>query len=234
VTVVGSVGAITLTVDPDDPAPSTVTVTLAGPEVASLTPSVTGTDANRTWTAYPVYPVAGRWVAVWTVDGTDLEPQVIHVYAIPSPAALVAWRPDLPDVAAYVPRRTLVGAVDGYGNPLDTFDATTFPRAAQVHRLITDACAWVGLAAGPVDTTLVDMARACAAIRAAAMIEAGYPDNRDDLSNADVLLKQAEQMRRDLAAANVALTHEDPATTVDDLLPLWSFPDPSPVGDLLL
>jgi hypothetical protein len=230
----GGIGVIVFQVDADDPAPSTVTVALSGPGGETLAPAVTGTDAGHTWTAYPPYPAAGKWVATWTIDGSDIEPQIIYVSAVPTAAAVVPWRPDLWDVAAYVPRRTLVGAVDGYGSPLDTFDDTTFPRAAVVHRLITDACAWVQLAAGTIDTTLVDAARGCAAIRAAAMVESGYPDNRDDLSNADVLLKQADAMRRDLAAANVALGGDDPVTTLDNLLPVFSFPDPSPAGDLLL
>jgi hypothetical protein len=42
---------------------------------------------------------------------------------------LPTWAPTLPDVANYVPRRTVVGAADGYGAPVNTFDTTTHPTA---------------------------------------------------------------------------------------------------------
>ncbi len=231
-TFAGGIDTITLTVDPYDDT-TAVTVTIDGPSEQTLTPTAVSTDGGQTWTVTPTYDEAGTWVAHWTITGTGegTTHQTIHVSRIPSPAATVVWRPELWDVAAYVPRRTLVGAVDGYGNALDTFDQTTLPRGAVVWRLISDACAWVLLTTGAVDTTLADAAKACAAIRAAALVEAGYPDNRDDLTNADTLLKQAEQMRKDLAAANTALGVDDPATTADDLLPVWSFPAAPSYGD---
>ncbi len=231
-TFAGGVDTITLTVDPYDGTTS-ATVTLTGPTGQVLTPTAVSTDTGHTWSATPTYDEAGKWVAHWAVGGTGEGTvyQDIHVSRVPAASATVVWRPELWDVAAYVPRRTLVGAVDGYGNVLDTFDATTLPKGAVVWRLISDACAWVALLAGTIDTSLIDSARACAAIRAAAMVEAGYPDNRDDLSNADVLLKQADQMRKDLAAANTALGVDDPATSDDDLLPVWSFPAPVSYAD---
>ncbi len=229
----GGVGTLTLTVEPYD-GTTAATITITGPSDQTLNPTAVSTDSGHTWTVTPTYDEAGKWVAHWTVTGTGEGTvyQDVHVSRVPAPAASVVWRPELWDVAAYVPRRTLVGAVDGHGNALDTFDATTLPKGAVVWRLISDACAWVLLAVGTVGTTLVDAARACAAIRAAAMVEAGYPDNRDDLTNADALLKQADAMRKDLAAANTALGADDPATTADDLLPVWSFPAAPSWSDL--
>lgn len=231
----GGVGEISISITPSD-GTTTVTVHLDGPDGATLDPTPISTDGGATWVAYPTYTVAGEWIATWTVDGTGagLEPQHVIVSHLPSPAATVAWRPDLWNVAAYVPRRTLVGAVDGYGNALDTFDQTTLPKGNVVDRLITDACAWVLLLAGPIDTTLYPAALGCAAMRVAALVELSYPDNRDDLTNAKDLLAQADAWRKDLAAANHALGEDDPATTADDLLPVWLFPRASPAGDLLL
>ncbi len=233
-TFAGGIDTITLPVAPFDGSTAT-TVAITGPTGQALAPTAVSTDTGHTWSATPAYDAAGKWVAKWTVTGTGEGEtyQEIWVSRIPVAAAVVGWRPERWDVAAYVPRRTLVGAVDGYGNALDTFDATTFPKGSLVDRLITDACAWVLLAATPTEA-LYPAALACAALRAAGMIETGYPDNRDDVTNGAELLKQADAMRRDLAAAAVAAGEDDPSTDADDLLPLWSFPPASPAGDLLL
>lgn len=222
-----------LTVDTFD-GTTAVTLTITGPDDEVLTPTPVSTDGGNTWYATPIYPAAGRWVAKWEVTGAgaNIAYQDLFVSRVPTAAALVGWRPELWGVAAYVPRRTLVGAIDGSGAPRRTFDSDTLPTGSEVQILITDACAWVGLLAGTVDTTLTEAASACAALRAAAMVELGYPDNRDDLSNAKELLAEAVQMRKDLAAANTALGVDDPATTDDDLLPVWSFPSAPSYADL--
>lgn len=140
------------------------------------------------------------------------------------------WAPTLEQVAAYVPRRTLVGTVDGYGTAVQTFTADTYPTATAVSSLIADACNWVLLTTGTVGATLWGQAATCAAIRAAAHVELTYPDNRDDLSDVKWLFEQAEKMRKDLAAANITLSGDDPSTDTDDVLPEFSFPCASDVG----
>jgi hypothetical protein len=141
---------------------------------------------------------------------------------------LPTWAPTLPDVANYVPRRTVVGAADGYGAPVNTFDTTTHPTAAIATGLITDACNWVLAKTGPVDASLTGMALATAAVRTAGMVELTYPDNRDDLSTAETLLRQADEMRTDLAAANEAVTGGNPEDPQAHLMPVYSFPPPGP------
>ncbi len=228
----GGVGEISITITPSD-GTTTVTVHLAGPGGETLDPTPISTDGGATWVAYPAYTAAGEWIATWTVDGTGegLEPQHVIVSHLPSPAATVAWRPDLWRVAAYIPRRTLVDAVDGYGTPRRTFDGDTMPSGPEVQFLITDACAWVLLAATPTEG-LYPSALAAAAMRVAAIVELTYPDNGSDVNVAKDLLAQADAMRKDLAAAAVAAGGDDPATTADDLLPVWSFPAAPSWSDL--
>lgn len=143
------------------------------------------------------------------------------------------WAPTLERVAAYVPRRTLVGSVDGYGAAQLLFTDDTYPTATSVTSLIADACNWVLIATGTVDATLTESAASAAALRCAGLVELMYPDNRDDLSDAKTLLDQATAMRKDLAAANIALTSDDPSTDDDNTLPEFVFPAASEAGDLL-
>jgi hypothetical protein len=149
------------------------------------------------------------------------------VLAGPPGGNLPGWAPTLERVAAYVPRRALVGAVSGYGEAQPAFSTDTYPTAQQVSLLVADACQWVQLAAGPIVTTLEEAAQTCAAKYAAGYVELGYPDNRDDLSDAKILLDQAALLRKDLAAANIAAseTPDDPTTLADNVLPVWSFPE---------
>lgn len=230
----GSTDTLTLTVDPfDNTTAITVTVT-APPGGTDLNPTVVTADGGHTWTGTAVYATAGRWVAHWTVTNTGAgkAEEEIWVSAPATAAAAVVWRPELWHVADYVPGRTLVGAVDGYGTALNTFDNTTHPPAASVQRLVTAGCAWVLAKTGPVDASLTDMARAVAAIWVGAAVLRGFPDNTKDTTDADRLLQQAETMRDDLHFANVAITGtdiEDPEAT---LLPVFSFPAPVAWGDV--
>lgn len=234
-TFVGGVDVLQLTLDVYDGTTS-ATVTVTGPSAQILTPPAASVDGGQTWTATPSYDEAGRWVATWTVTGVGATKfgTEIWVSDLPTPGVALAWRPELWHVAAYVPRRTIVGAVDGFGVSRKTFDDTTTPSNAEVANLITDACNWVAVAAGTIDASLTEAARGAASRYAAGLVELTYPDNGDDLNTADILLKQAEQMRRDLAAANIAITVDDPATDTDNLLPVWSFPSPPGWGDALL
>ncbi len=144
----------------------------------------------------------------------------------PSPT-LPTWAPSLERVAAYVPRRTIVGATSGYGTAQLAFSADTYPSAAVVSELILAACNWVLTSTGTIVTAFESPAADLAALRAAAFVALGYPDNRDDLDDARLLLDQADKMLVKLAAANIAAaeTPDDPTTLDDNVLPVWSFPE---------
>lgn len=230
----GSQDTLSLVVAPFDNT-TLATVTVTGPGGAVLTPSTFSTD-HATWLANPTYTVAGTWVARWVVTGVGagVTEESIQVSVPASPAAAVTWRPELWHVAAYIPRRTLVGAVDGYGNALETFTNDTHPSAQAVNRLISDSCAWIGVVVNPVADTLGEQARAAAAIRTAGLVELTWPDNRDDISTADALLQQAAALRVDLDTANTAATGSDPEDPAANLLPVYSFPTPVAWGDALL
>lgn len=143
----------------------------------------------------------------------------------PSPA-LPTWAPSLERVAAYVPRRTIVGATAGYGTALQVFDESTYPTGAGVSQLILAACNWVLTAAGPIVAAMEAPAADLAALRTAGWVALSYPDNRDDIDDAKLLLDQADRMLKTLAAANIAAsdTQDDPTTLADNALPVWSFP----------
>lgn len=225
----GSPTALTLTVDPND-ATTRVTVTLTAPDGTVLDPSPTPitSDGGHTWTATPTLTQAGKWVAHWLVTntGAGAVDEEVWVSEPASPAAAVTWRPELWQVADYIPARTLVGAVDGYGNPIDTFDSTTRPTGDMVARIITAAVAWVQAKTGPVDASLDDLARSVAAKYAASQVELTYPDNGNDLNTAQQLYQQAVAARDDLWRANEAVTGEDPEDPAAQVMPVYSFPPP--------
>lgn len=149
------------------------------------------------------------------------------------PTGLPTWAPTLAEVAAYCTARTLVPQSDGSNLEAAGFSSVTRPTADLVTLLISDAVAWVLLKTGDLDTTLHDSGRSVATQRVAGFIELRYPErqsaNREDaITTAKELLKQADQMRADLAARNEAVTGEDPDDPggVSGTLPVWSFPDP--------
>jgi hypothetical protein len=230
---VGDYATPQLTVDPYD-ATTAVTLTITAPSGATTAGTgLSSTDGGHTWTAAPVYYTAsGWWVLTWTVrnTGAGLESQRIWVNSTPLPGG-PAWTPDRARVADYVPGRTLVAAADGYGNPLNTFDATTHPTGTQVDRLIVDAVGWVLMKTGEIDPTLYDQATSVAAKFAASQVELGYPDRPDDINRAQQLYQQAVAARDDLARANIATTGEDVEDPAAHLLPIYSFPRADTWGD---
>lgn len=230
----GSVDLATLTVAPYD-GTTLATVRANAPDGSHLDPTPASTDGGHTWTAGLAYTMAGHWVLTWTVAGTGagIVVQEVDVSTAAVAAVNVAWRPERWHVADYIPGRTLVGAVDGYGNALATFDATTHPVGASVDRLINNAVQWVTLKTGPIAAILNDAARSVAAQHAAAAVEQGYPDNRDDLNRAQQLYAQAVAARDDLWRANQATTGQAPEDPAAHLLPVWSFPTPDPFGDFI-
>jgi hypothetical protein len=227
----GSTDTLSLTVDPFD-ATTGVTVVVEASDGTTLTPTMVTADSGHTWTGNPVYPLAGEWVAHYVVIGTGagVTEQEIWVSTPASPQAAVAWRPDAWHVADYIPGRTLVGAVDGYGNALNTFTGDTHPPLGTVQRLITAGCAWVGARVANVDSTLTDLARAAAACWAAAQVERGYPDNSKETADAAELFRQANALRDDLQRANEAVTGEDPEDPQAHLMPVYSFPNAATIA----
>lgn len=143
----------------------------------------------------------------------------------PSPT-LPDWAPDLQRVAAYIPRRTHVGATSGWGQIHSTFTSETRPTDAQVSSTILAACNWVLMATGGLHESLHESGADLAAMRAAGLVALTWPDNREEIKEeAETLLREAAAMRKDLAAYNISLTEDDPQVDEAKLLPVWSFPD---------
>ncbi len=138
---------------------------------------------------------------------------------------LPTWAPSRERVAAYVPRRTHVGATSGWGTILSVFTDETRPTGIQVDSTILSACNWILLATGALHESLHEAGADLAAMRAAGLVATTWPDNRDDITDdAQVLLREATAMRKDLAAANIALTADNPAVDEAALLPDFWFP----------
>lgn len=135
---------------------------------------------------------------------------------------LPAWAPDLFRVAAYVPNRTLVGAVDGYGVVRRTFDETTHPDGDSVTLLLEDAVGWLLSATGTLDASIEAAAAGLVARRTAAWVEYSYFDHENDKQHAEALLRQTEVELERLVARNTDLTGVDPTTSADDVQPdVW-------------
>lgn len=153
---------------------------------------------------------------------------------------LPSWSPTLEQVAAYVPGRPLVPQPDGSNADLLTFDTSTRPTASQVTALILAATNWVLAATGALDATLYTTAADCAALRAAAFVELGYPERNDpmrDTANqtSDRLFKQADQMLAALVGRNKAATGSDgdDPDAVFEIVPQY-IPAPTAWSDQLL
>ncbi len=227
---VGDVRQPTLDVAAFDGSPGDATTAAAcavtAPGAAPQTLDTATPDGGATWIAdaYTCGTPTGRWVETWTVTGrgADTFYTVVLVHAAPT-AGGQTWIPTREQVAAIIPRRTHVGAADGWGKTQGTFSDLTRPNARQCDDLIIQSAQWVELATGPIaNPAYVETATTCAALRTAGMIELTWPDSSDEISNAKVLLEQADRLRRDLAAANTTLEGADPIRPA--VLPVWSFP----------
>jgi hypothetical protein len=156
------------------------------------------------------------------------------------PTSAPSWAPTLEEVADYTTARTLVPQPDGSNAEVFAFSSTTRPTADQVTRLISDAVGWITLKCGAIHDDLAGQANGIAAQRVAGFIELRYPErqsaNREDaIATAKELLKLAEAARDELAAANEALTGEDPQDSGFLVVaPVWSFPAATTYGDLNL
>lgn len=158
----------------------------------------------------------------------------------PSPVPLPDWAPTVTEVADYCTARTLVPQPDGSNAEQSAFTSSTRPTADQVGRIIVDAVAWITLRCGTIHTDLYVAANGICAQRSAGYVELRFPERssatrEDAIATAKELLKLAEAGREELAAANEALTGEDPQNSgFLEIMPLWSFPEPVSWGDQLL
>jgi hypothetical protein len=213
------------------------TLTVTDPAGTETTPTVTaGTPSGgtvRLTAAAVTYDAPGRWLLHWDVTGTGAGAEDQEVYVVASPVAGgPTWAPGRSRVANYVPGRTLSTTTDTHEL---TFSATTRPTGVAVDRLIADAASWVLAATGAVDDTLADTASVAAALRAAAAVERGYPEQDQvdaALRRADALDRSASAMRADLVRANEAVTGANTTNPASTLLPLYAFPDAPAWADL--
>ncbi len=227
-----------LDVNPGDGTTAGV-LTVTDPAGEDTTPAVTAGAPSggvvRLTAAAITYDQPGRWLLHWDVTGTGAGAEDVEVYVVASPVAGgPTWTPGRSRVANYVPLRTLSIASDTHQF---TFDSTTRPTGVAVDRLIADAVLWVTTATGEVDDTLSEVGSVVAALRAAAAVERGYPEQDQvdaALRRADALDARAEAMRTDLVRANQAATGGNPADPASGLLPVYSFPAPVAHGDWLL
>lgn len=142
------------------------------------------------------------------------------------------WAPTLAQVASYVPERTVTVTAPGVEGTVDTFTDDTTPTGAQVGQYILDAVRHVQMKVGTViDSSLYDDATAAAAMRAAGLVELAYPVRQSDLNVGRDWIKLADDAIGDLQKANADPTA---ASRPEQLLPVYSFPDPPAYADIPL
>lgn len=230
-----------LGVTPDGTSTPTVTVTRPdGTAITGLIPSGawggTGGD-ERTVQFFATddgtvsgtsLAAAGDWLAVWKVAGTgaSISPKVYNVTPLPGTSTRVAWSPFLSDVADHVPWLTIDQNTPGSEYYLGTFTGSTSPTDEQAQRHIDAAVSVVGAGFGTLTGTLPRMARAVAAMWAAATLARAFARDADTRALADALSKQAS------VELKVLQTAVDNAGA-DSLsaLPVLVAPAPVPWGD---
>jgi hypothetical protein len=188
-------------------------------------------------TSSVLYDVPRWWVRHWSVTGVGAGDEDDRVFVAPSLLAGGSeWTPTRERVAVYIPERTVEINRLSDGLPTLGFSADTRPTGRQIDQQIEDAVAWVTTSCGDLHASLYETARGLAALRTAGMAEASWPVRDGDLSAAQILLTQADNGLKTLAARNEALTGEDPddPDAVFEIVPAWSFPSASAWGDQLL
>lgn len=234
---VGDSETMTLVVSPAD-TDTLATLTVTGPDATSTDVAVTGgalepvddsSDQQQTWTSDTpvVFDQAGRWLLRWVVTGTGEGAEDVEVFVVASPVAGgPTWQPGRSRVAAYVPHRTLARStstvIDSQDQYALTFDSTTNPSGTVVDALIVDAVAWVAARVTPLHTTMYDLARAVAALLAAAWVERSWPNDDQSLQRANDMEKRADAMLSNLVDANAAAAETGEYGI--DIAPLWQFP----------
>ncbi|BAL87301.1 hypothetical protein AMIS_20810 [Actinoplanes missouriensis 431] len=224
---------------------TTGTLTVHRPDGTSsgvpVTPGPLGADPDtgeptRRLTADPVvFDQPRRWVLSWQVMGTGVGAEDIEIWVVPSPAAGgPEWTPSRTRVATYVPHRTLARSLTSVVNSQDiyqfTFDHTTTPSGVAVDALIVDAVAWVAARVSPMRDSMHDLARAVAALLAAAWVERSWPNDAASLQRANDMERRADAMLGDLADANNAAGGTSDYG-IEIVAPTWSFPTADPRYD---
>jgi len=199
----------------------TATYSYTGGGGGTVTPAPVTSDGGMTWTASVQVTSVGTWTVEWSIagSGAGVEPFTFYVDNLPP----VPWAPSLRDVADLIPARTvpLDTATD---NPHNTFDTNTVPSGEQVARIIQTAVRWVVGKTGTMPVEVYGQAGDVAALRAAGLVELGYPVREGDVSIADTLLRQADSALVELVATVSAQGDADPSLT---LMPVGYFPQPN-------
>ena len=210
-----------------------------GPAIAGLTPGAwvgdektvqfyatdDGTVSGTTTSA------AGDWLVVWRVTGTgaSITPKVYNVAPLPGTSTRVSWSPFLSDVADHVPYLTIDPTIPGSQVYLGTFTGYTSPTDEQAQRHIDDAVAIVGAGFTTLTGTLPRMARAVAAMWAAATLCRAFARDAETVARAADLMRQAQA---DLKVLITAVDNASESTV--NALPVLRGPDPVPWGDSYL
>lgn len=173
----------------------------------------------------------GDYLYEWTTTGTGAGVMVgaLTVYE----ALAVGVYPTRPQVAKYVPQRTIV-ADQSSDLPGTDFGPLTTPTADQADDHIAAAVLWVADRCGTLDASLYGTAAAVAAVRAAGMIELSYPVRDADINTAEQLLAQADAWLTALCEANEATDGGGGGDTPSGVLARWAFPAPVAWGDTLV
>lgn len=172
---------------------------------------------------------AGDWLAVWKVTGTgaSVSAKVYNVAPLPGTTTRTAWSPFLSDVADHVPFLTIDPTTPGSQVYLGTFTGYTSPTDEQAQRHIDAAVAIVGAGfAATLTGALPRMARAVAAIWAAATLCRAFARDADTRALAEALARQASVDLKVLQAA-VDNANEDDLSAA----PVLIAPSPVPWGD---
>lgn len=171
---------------------------------------------------------AGDWLALWKVTGTgaSVTPKIYNVAPLPGTSTRAPWSPFLSDVADHVPFLTIDQTTPGSEYYLGTFTGYTSPTDEQAQRHIDAAVSVVGAGFGTLTGTLPRMARAVAAMWAAATLCRAFARDADTRALADALSKQASTELKVLQTA-VDNSGEDSLTA----LPVLIAPRPVPWGD---
>jgi hypothetical protein len=234
---------LTLGVTPDGSTTVTVTVTRPdGTVIAGLVPGAwSGTNGDEKtvqWFATntgaagaATDSAAGDWLAVWQVGGTgaSVVAKVYPVAPLPGNATRVPWSPFLSDVADHVPWLTTSVIAPGSQTYLGTFTGNTSPTDEQAQRHINSAVAFISARFSTLTAAMYPLARAVAAMWAAATLARAFARSADDRAAADALERLATRELETLTE----VADEAGATPLSPQ-PVLIAPLPVPWGDDLL
>lgn len=174
---------------------------------------------------------SGDWLAVWTVAGTgaSVTAKVYPVAPLPGTSSRVTWSPFLSDVADHIPALTVDSVTPGSQIYLGTFTGTTSPTDEQAQRHVDAAVAVVGAGFGLLTGDLPRMARAVAAVKAAATLARAFARTQVELDAAAALERQ---YAADLKVLTAAV--ENAGSSGLSTVPVMYAPEPVWWGDINL